>query len=316
MSFNNMNNQMDQSTSSRGDGNIGRYSYESNSVRSVDPTPTSLPTSPSQKNCRKVASVSKKMLRASDEKSRKSINIELDVENVPLTQFGSFNSLTASHRATSFVMDTVFSDCDDINDSFTATVKAADEESSVLYDLNNLKCEYDFSTSLSFTDFKNVREIASGSNSIVYSGSYCGETVAVKMIRIELEASDKVQREFDFEFNILSRLKHPNVIRVLGKGLVPRKFIVMEFLHDTMSGRLQRNVIKSDTPSISVMFHRYTFPHIIMLKEAKLLAGALDYLHNGLDNCTIIHRGERLQFKYDHYIILKILEINSLHSHV
>lgn len=164
-------------------------------------------------------------------------------------------------------------------------------EDVVLYDPNKISVKYQLAQNLTFADFTNIREIGSGMNGNVFTASYHGQTVAIKLIKKELENSKKVQREFDMEFDILSRLDHKNVIKVLGKGDSPRKFIVMEYLETILGNVLTKNVVKPS--SIDSMFHTYTYSLLKLFQEAKALAEALAYLHEDVDDsCSIIHRGE------------------------
>ncbi|MHC4990864.1 MAG: serine/threonine-protein kinase, partial [Planctomycetota bacterium] len=80
--------------------------------------------------------------------------------------------------------------------------------------------------------------IASGGMGTVYqaSGSTTGDTVAIKLMRAGV-ASESAMRRFRFEAEVLARLDHPGIARVLdtgthdsGTGGVP--FFVMEYVAD------------------------------------------------------------------------------------
>ena len=96
--------------------------------------------------------------------------------------------------------------------------------------------------------------------------------------------------EFDVEFELLSRIDHPNIVNVLGGGSVPRPFIVLERLKD-LSQLLDLNANDS-RPSV---FRRRAFSYTELLKLAKNLADALNYLHTQThEEASIIHRGPTL----------------------
>ena len=88
--------------------------------------------------------------------------------------------------------------------------------------------------------------------------------------------------EFDNEFSILCQLNHPNIIRVLGCGQVPRRFIVVEYL---IGGSMENIQLNRDKSGCSYLGFRDA------IRMAQDLASAMDYLHTKADLCIkIIHR--------------------------
>ena len=100
----------------------------------------------------------------------------------------------------------------------------------------------------------------------------------------------------DAEHGVLARVSHPNIIRLLGAGNIPRKFIVLECLEggslNTLLARNQAN----DTTSSSMLssnrfFRRPSFTYTVLLARCREIADALHYLHYTCHRgATIIHR--------------------------
>jgi serine/threonine protein kinase len=125
-----------------------------------------------------------------------------------------------------------------------------------------------------------------GSNSIIYSAVWQNRPVVIKVIQ-EAKIRDIVAiHEFDIEFELLSRIDHPNVVSVLGCGTVPRPFIVLEKL------QCVANMLDLDAAnSLPSIFRKRVFSYSEILELAKSLSDALHYLHCELHpGATLIHR--------------------------
>ena len=90
---------------------------------------------------------------------------------------------------------------------------------------------------------------------------------------------------------MLARISHKNVIKVLGAGRIPRRFIVLEYL-----GGGSLNSLLADhqaKPGLAQkLFRKPSFTYATLLARAKDMAEALDYLHFKCHpGATIIHRG-------------------------
>lgn len=140
--------------------------------------------------------------------------------------------------------------------------------------------------------FTDVQHIADGSNAHVFFAQLNREQVVIKMIRQEVQTDPVAVHEFDVEHGILVRISHPNIIKIMGAGRNPRRFVVLEFLGGGTLGKiLSGNLIKSGFSDR--IFHRSTFGFYNLLSKAKDLACALDYMHKKIvAGATIIHRGE------------------------
>lgn len=162
------------------------------------------------------------------------------------------------------------------------------------FDLNQLPIVKKALIHLSLSDFTYIRYLASGSNADVYLAKLHGEVVVIKMIKQDHEKNHRILREFDVEFNILIRLNHPNIIKVKGFGKIPRRFIVLEYLEQILGTMLANNHINQMHQAQSdKLFHRYTFPYIHLLHQARCLANAFQYCSSGFSTyAMIIHRGQ------------------------
>lgn len=85
---------------------------------------------------------------------------------------------------------------------------------------------------------------------------------------------------------MLSRVRHPNIVRFLGSGKVPRKFLVLELLS---GGSLSHALgLRADSRN-QTWEKRFTF--LETLDFALSLARALKYLHHDWSPAVhIIHR--------------------------
>ncbi len=86
--------------------------------------------------------------------------------------------------------------------------------------------------SVSLNGFHNLRLIASGASGSVYSAirNSDNRTVAVKIFQKELTPSSDSIRRFEHEVATLTKLSHPNIVKILGSGSTDsgESYIVME----------------------------------------------------------------------------------------
>lgn len=147
---------------------------------------------------------------------------------------------------------------------------------------------------LQMEHFSDLQHITDGSNANIFLANLNGEKVIIKMIKEEVQLDQVAVHEFDVEHGMLSRISHPNIIKLMGAGRVPRRFIVLEYLGGgSLSSILSHNQAK---PGIAQkLFRRPSFTYHILLSRAKDMADALEFLNSTCHpGATIIHRGERL----------------------
>jgi serine/threonine protein kinase len=141
---------------------------------------------------------------------------------------------------------------------------------------------------LTMESFTDVVHIANGSNAIVYKALFNHQPVIVKMISEAAQFLPVAIHEFDVEHGMLVRFNHPNIIKMLGAGCVPRRFIVLEVLATTLHTVLTENPWKE-----SGLFTKYqpSFPFPVLIARARDLADAFDYLHRACCvGASVIHR--------------------------
>jgi hypothetical protein len=85
---------------------------------------------------------------------------------------------------------------------------------------------------LTWECFGNVEHRLDSSSCHIYTAVWIIAKIPVilKLIKTERLTSAVAVAEFETEENVLLRTKHPNIVRLLGSGNIPRKFLVLELL--------------------------------------------------------------------------------------
>ncbi len=110
-------------------------------------------------------------------------------------------------------------------------------------------------------------EIARGGFSDVYGGTYAGEKVAIKKLRIDVLDPDDYFLELEKEVQLMSELSHPNVLKLIGVCVWPSYYILTEFM---AGGTLARALADK-----GVQMNWAVKQHILLQ-----IACALHYLHH------------------------------------
>jgi hypothetical protein len=191
--------------------------------------------------------------------------------------------------------------------------KAADSDSSdeCLFDVSELQFEIDETVttfyvplhkltssnmvappSMEMMDFNNVLHLTDGSNSNLYTATKTssGNRVVIKMIKKEVMRDDLALLEFDSEGGLLSRVSHPNIIKLLGVGTRPRRFLVLEYLGGGSLSSRQNVVISTHGLTAKPILRKPTYTYDALLTLIKTLAGGLNYLHTFSSSAMVIHR--------------------------
>ena len=115
-------------------------------------------------------------------------------------------------------------------------------------------------------------KIASGAFGDLYMGIYCGQEVAVKILK-DVDSNSQQYQEFMQEVTIMKKVRHKNIVQFIGACTVrPNLCIVFEYMN---SGSLYDVVRKEGGLSSSTV-----------VKIALSVARGMNYLHQ----CHIIHR--------------------------
>lgn len=117
-------------------------------------------------------------------------------------------------------------------------------------------------------------KIASGAFGVLYRGHYCGQEVAIKVLKTGEKASaEEVHREFAQELSILRKVRHKNIVQLIGAMTKPpRLCLVTEF----MKGGSALQFLHKHAP--------LKVPQLVKLSLGVALG--MDYLHK----VNVVHR--------------------------
>lgn len=142
-------------------------------------------------------------------------------------------------------------------------------------------------TNLPWSTFSNVEHRIDSSSCHIYTALWNDRSVILKLIKADRVGSPVAVAEFETEASVLSRVRHPHIVKFLGSGYEPRRFLVLELLDGgSLSHALGVRVDKHNQRS-----WRRTFTYEETLALSRAMASALHYLHDQWQSTTaIIHR--------------------------
>jgi serine/threonine protein kinase len=134
--------------------------------------------------------------------------------------------------------------------------------------------------------FSYVEHRVDSSSCHIYSAFWRGTAVIIKLIKADRVSSPMALAEFETEACVLSRLDHPHIVKLLGSGRYPRRFLILELLD---GGSLSHSLgIRSGSNN---RITKKKFSYLDTLLLARSLASALDYLHHQWHTgIHVIHR--------------------------
>ena len=139
---------------------------------------------------------------------------------------------------------------------------------------------------LPWSTFEDVTHTVDSSSCHIYTARWGDIPVILKLIKEDRITSAVAVAEFDIEERVLSRVRHPHIVRLLGSGTQPRKYLVLEHLS---GGTLSHSLGVRQDRVKQRWLKKFTL--LETLKMAHGLAQALNYLHNEWsDSVHIIHR--------------------------
>lgn len=139
---------------------------------------------------------------------------------------------------------------------------------------------------LPWETFEDVVHTVDSSSCHIYTARWGNTPVILKLIKEDRITSAVAVAEFDIEERVLSRVRHPHIVRLLGSGTQPRKFLVLEYL----SGGTLSHTLGVRADRVKQRWVK-RFSLLETLKLAHGLAKALNYLHNEWSSAVhIIHR--------------------------
>jgi serine/threonine protein kinase len=173
--------------------------------------------------------------------------------------------------------------------------KTVPKDSKALFDgymlnIENFPIVHNVRTNIEWSEFKDVVLLKSSAAYDIFLGTWEKQRVIIKRVMNSSVAS-KVQprkgshTEMEMEINLLSRMNHPNIIRILGSGTKPLRFSVLEYLSGgTLSALL--NYTYHD--------HQYygtPIPKAKAFEYGIKIASALAYMHEDWHKAArIFHR--------------------------
>jgi serine/threonine protein kinase len=134
--------------------------------------------------------------------------------------------------------------------------------------------------------FSYIEHRVDSSSCHIYSAFWRGTAVIIKLIKADRVSSPMAVAEFETEASVLSRLEHPHIVKLLGSGRLPRRFLILELLD---GGSLSHSLgLRADTNN---RLAKKKFNYLETLHLARSLASSLEYLHSRWDsNIHVIHR--------------------------
>ncbi|MEW5310639.1 MAG: hypothetical protein WDW38_002418 [Sanguina aurantia] len=128
------------------------------------------------------------------------------------------------------------------------------------------------------TEITLQKRLGQGAFGTVYSALWKHQRVAVKLVPLMLDASSYCSKSLDSlkqEIQVLSRLRHPNIVAFYGACLAPPNVCIVEEL--AVGGSLHSHLYDNRSPQFQTA--------VTVLQLGLDVASALEYLHP-----TIVHR--------------------------
>ena len=141
-------------------------------------------------------------------------------------------------------------------------------------------------TDLPWSTFHGIEHRIDSSSCHIYTAYWGDRQVILKLIKADRINSPVAVAEFETEAAVLCRLRHPHIVRFLGSGHQPRRFLVLELLDGgSLSHALGVRVDKDQRS-----WRKY-FSFLEALRLARAMADGLNYLHSQWhESISIVHR--------------------------
>ena len=114
-------------------------------------------------------------------------------------------------------------------------------------------------------------------HNLVLEEKYNDIPVVIKTISPEFENEEELINEMEIELSALSRLNHPNIVKLYGAGRTTKgnRFLVLERL---------------DGGAMAKIFDEKTLPMKDVVNMATGISNALMHCHTSIDGCMVLHR--------------------------
>jgi serine/threonine protein kinase len=197
----------------------------------------------------------------------------------------------------------------------TSFLSSSSKNATQTYPIEELPILHDHAPDdLLISSFTDLKHLSYGLHSELLTGRYYGTKVFIKLMIPELVTSSLAQREFDFEQKLLRRVNHPNIVRILGSGIIPipgkgsQRFTILEWLESGLVDMISTSTGKDKLIRKLIPSHK-SIPFNSVVTIARDLANALDYLHTGVSyDVSIIHcQVEPENIRFDSNGIVKLI---------
>lgn len=168
----------------------------------------------------------------------------------------------------------------------TTKIEATNKDNSCMSTTNN-----NIPLDLKWSQLSKVEKLAGNEHTLVYTAIYNDIPVVVKTINSELE-NTLAKEDLEQELIMLSKLNHPNVIKLYGAGFNSEngcRFVIIEYCE---RGSFMGLIGKNKCKKCHIYFRdEFSFKVKDALKHARGIAEGLNYLHEAaIENGMVIHR--------------------------
>ena len=133
-------------------------------------------------------------------------------------------------------------------------------------------------------ELNNIKYLASGGSSNVYTAMFQGTPAIIKVLKPELADNEISMNQMESEISILSKLNHPHIVKLYGAGYNSKqRFIILEQLD---GGTMDKIFDKNS----KIIMKKNSLPLNDVFSNALAIANAMSYFHSALDGYTILHR--------------------------
>ena len=174
----------------------------------------------------------------------------------------------------------------------SAEQSVKEETASYCFSFANIPLQQQPVDGLTLRDFYGISEVAAGGNAFISRAVMRSNKteVALKIMKETMQWNAVANSEFTMEFQILQRTNHLNIVRLLGAGRTPLRFLVLEWLGGaTLQDRLSAPRKRSSVAEMFFQNAEVNWEETLSIGSQ--LADAMNYLHNQCHpEATIIHR--------------------------
>jgi serine/threonine protein kinase len=150
-------------------------------------------------------------------------------------------------------------------------------------------------TNVSWNSLTNVTKLTASAAYNIFTAFFNGEKVVIKSLRgTEMRSGSPI--EMEKEINLLSRMDHPNIIKLLGSGYLPYRFQILEYLGGGTLHKVLKNQLKYTGQGDKRKSKATLLPQEKMFEFGIKIASALHYIHEDFHpSVRLFHRDLKMQ---------------------